>query len=268
MEENKEEIKETIQKKESNASIIIIIILIILLLGTTGFIVYDKFIKKDSTGTVKEPKETSTPTPTASAEPKEEELSIESKQVKDLYELTIGLNHSADPRNKDPQYTSKELIIADLNTEDKLSLLATFLGKEDGVGEMLYGYYEPKYWNKDTVEKAYRKVFGNDAKIDLKVDNYYWYDYKEDGTLYLNLAGGESGPYDITFKKIKKAIKKDNVISLYMLITFVDEDENRYSDIERTKKIENEETEEANYKYVFKKDSKGQYYFYSIEKIK
>ena len=197
-----------------------------------------------------------------------EEISISSKQIQELYRIidfdmlfpNSGL------------YSQKMNLVSELSDDDKTELLRYLLvnSSEYVAIKNENGLYT---YTSDVVKEAWSKIFGNDSpvltnKVNLGYNSCVT--YNEDGSITDGPCGGGYGPYDIGYKILKKAVMQDGDINLYVLVKFIDDEPNNnnyYSDYERTKVIKNESTEPANYKFIFKKDSKDNYYFYGVEKI-
>ena len=109
-------------------------------------------------------------------------------------------------------------------------------------------------WTKEKVESAWKKVFGNTSEPfkDDQVHGVWCNTWNSDGTIHQGGCGGTCGLYSSTITDFDV---KDDTISFYASVIFNDENNN-------------DTNSESNYKYVFKKDSEGNYYFYSIEKLK
>ncbi len=146
--------------------------------------------------------------------------------------------------------------------------------------------------NKAILEEAYHNLYGNDKKMPLKTftiiqsgaclyskikDDFLCFDQQETGSFI-----------DFTRNKIKKAIQYDDRIEIYDRFVYVDfYDTDKYkmkvylksrfqNDIIKEEinnpnlmnSISNEILEQgAVYKHTFKKDSTGNYYWYSSERI-
>ena len=137
-------------------------------------------------------------------------------------------------------------------------VIANFAAKEFGEANCkkeIDGYTYEQCWTKEIVESAFKKVFGNTIKpFNDGQTHGLGYVYTVDGLVYQLGVGDICGDFSTSILDFQK---ENDEYSFDLHIFFPDGS----SDLKPSDLI-------ANYRAKFKKDTEGNYYFYSIEKIK
>lgn len=283
--------KQTPQKNKFVLGIIIGV-LVCLVIFLLGFIVYDKVLSKSNDNNQNNQGETS-PTSSPSTDTTnntgttteninnnnqqtETILTLSNTLVQDLWNLSgsdmILINGEDDDKITE-LYSNNITVINNLSEKMKAYFLELNL-KEIGAesNSSCYKDYgcDFYYWSANVVSNTYYKIYGNSAIIKNKIIECSH--YQSDGSLYISPNCGSSVGLIGTISKLVKATQTDGEIILYQAVKFTktDYDANEisyYTDYNKTKPTTESAEIEANYKRVFKKDSNGNYYFYSIEKI-
>lgn len=278
------------QEEKSNTALKILVFVLIGIIGfLIGFIVSDKLLKTDENNnptvgeyeekspTNDDEKENDNTTDDKENENTITELSINDSLVQELWELSFGK----------AEYITNSEKITDIyqNNQTIVYQLPDYIR----IGWMVDKIYDPNrstscnpempsecsgtYYTASEVNKAWNKLFGSENPNDLKGKvKDTCTTFINDGSLYIGPCGGDIGPLGST-SSLVKAEKNSDEIVLYESVKFIDyltddlEEKVYYSNIEKTQKTTKDDMT-ANYKRVFKKDSTGNYYFYSIEKVK
>ena len=256
-----------IKEKKSNGSKVVIFILVVLLLGACTYIAYDKLMVKEDilNNNVQENKKI-----------KEENLDVNSRLVMDLY-LSVTSNddsvfkywmYDTDNFNVDNATEESKLKIVGINLNETKSTL--YSCDDSSIPERLNDNYinvcvANKEWqanysaiayNKKYVESLYKKIYGNDAKLDTSVDIYstslgarfHYIKQLDQYVLYMVMNDGTSCG---TLKSsIVKATKTDDILKIYEAV-------DKYECGEETK------SDTTSYVYTFKLDEDGMYNFIS-----
>lgn len=217
----------TIKTRAILKGILLIIVMVVIFIS--GYLLNDyqkkkirEQIKKDENKVVKTTNE------------KSEELDINSKEIMDLYLPFSYFTHEA---SDEELYAKDKITPDDLSTEYKNRLaFAKYYNEIDS--ENLYegtvsidkiGEAELDYLKSSTLEKSYKKLFGENAKYMVKSFDSYGIDtlsmtYNKEKDVYLaDLAAGDYTGYRYG-KELYKAIKVGNKIELYEHVVIYNED--------------------------------------------
>lgn len=235
---------------------------------------------------------------------KTEELNINSKDVMDLYIPFSYFTHEA---SDEELYSKDKITPDDLSIEYKNRLaFAKYNNELDGKnlyeGNIKIDEYElePDYLKSSTLEKSYKKLFGENTKYIAKSFDSYGIDtlnmtYNKENDVYLaDLVAGDYTGYRYG-KELYKAIKVGNKIELYEYVVVYNEDWHKgivgvYSNIEDANNFQNAikqkqmnydtgtsdlilddlsdyKDKASEYKLTFEKDDNN-YVFKQIEKIR
>lgn len=224
----------------------ILLIIVMLAIFTGGYLLNDyqnkendKQVKKDKSEVVKNINE--------------EELDINSEEVMNLYFPFLFFMHEA---SEEELYVKDKITPDDLSTEYKNRLaFAKYYSELDGKnlyeGNIKIDEYElePDYLKSSTLEKSYKKLFGENTKYIAKSFDSYGIDtlsmtYNKENDVYLaDLAAGDYTGYRYG-KELYKAIKVGNKIELYEYVVVYNEDWHKgivgvYSNIEDANNFQN-----------------------------
>lgn len=279
-----------LKNKKSN-NVIIVILSILLTLSIT-YIVYDIINEKNmfSNGDNQ-----STENNNVLPQEKEEvkQLSLENELVKELYERTQYGFFGCGGEPYFLKYNIKvndQLLAENLSDSDKLNLVTENIElpvREDSETSKAY-------LSEEQIESALKQVFGENYKFDKTktTENISCGQFGYNSGRYeANWFCGGTGPCGPTGKhvltEIYKAQQGNDYIDIYQVLAYdavlelyEPNHELRtelYKDKERKELVVNrfEDSESLSkyveqlpqYKYSFKKDSAGNYYFYSIERV-
>lgn len=127
------------------------------------------------------------------------------------------------------------------------------------------------FYAPEIVAKAWNNLFGLEDKYPLAGKTVNGLKYDKDGSVTMQPSSRFEGSI-ITKDEIVNVEEKDDEIFIYYDVKFVESitgtSATYYSDYKETIQVEENSEKKANYKKTFKKDIYGNYYFYSIEKIK
>ncbi len=131
--------------------------------------------------------------------------------------------------------------------------------------------------NKETLEKAYHTMYGEDKKLPLKdftmsVTGICVYSVSKDDFLCFNQTGSDSSPGhgETQYEKIEQKDDSIEIYDRYIWSNLTIDGEVYYKSRFKDEKIDSttkDFSKGALYKHTFKKDSKGNYYWYSSERV-
>lgn len=273
------------EKKVSTAVVVLITLLVVLLVGCISFIVYDKFIKKDN----------SNPTVT------DKDKNNEAKQNIEISLSDPIITSLVYPTDRSAEFIStwsyKNINVSQISRDDMMFDAATYVkytstekNKED------FNVYSAS-----EIEKNFKKIYGPDtAYSNANIVSYEGcisanYNEKDNTYIASSKCGTESCGFKDVVSKIYKAEKDPNEEYIYVYSyaqkvegkcdsnfetietylvdkndtktkTLYTEEVGQYSEKYKStinEMIDNKEVE--TYKWTFKKQSDGKYYFYSGE---
>lgn len=260
------------ENKKSKLGLGILIgVLVTLVLCMGVFIVYDKFLTKGNNDSNNEQLENNnTENEEIDSDNKQQvdevvEISINDDLVKKLYQMSGGEIQTTDFN----LFSSDKLLIKDLDIYNMENLLYLQLSRESADDIVIQNSNEYLKWNGSTIKSLWAKLFGSNTTFKLANKTVNGATYQNDGSLTLPAASGRFEGPSVYPSQLLKATKSDSEIVLYVAVKFIDFDSGKcYSDVNMTQLTTKEASIPANYKKVFKKDMNGNYYFYSVEKIK
>lgn len=264
-------------KKSNKGLIITIVILSILLASVSGYLVYDKFFNNEET---KEEKNESSDKDTSNVS---EELSINDSEVQKLYSyVTNGLTATYD--TFDYFYRQDKLLATQMSDSDRLSLAAKLISEEDKkTTSSAYVSVD-----EEVIKANYNLIFGSSIdyrRVDFQIGCLPM-EYNDETKTYVSTSDGCGGAVEKAIESLlEKAVKTNDSIEIYeRMFVIVTSDGSFYKDTELKEKlnISNDDvintdydqlikqhmSELNQYKYTFKKDNSGNYYFYSAELVK
>lgn len=132
--------------------------------------------------------------------------------------------------------------------------------------------------NKETLEKAYHDMYGEDKKLPLKdftmgVTGICVYSKIKNDYLCFDQTGGDTYPGygEVEFEKYEE---KEDSIEIYDRYLWIEYDVNgdvyyksRFNKNEKLDSTNKDFSKGALYKHTFKKDNNGNYYWYSSERV-
>lgn len=276
------------EKKVSTGVVVLITLLLVLLVGCISFIVYDKFIKKDN----------SNPTVTDKDKNNEAkqniEISLSDPIITSLVYPTDASVRSAAIKST---WSYKNINVSQISRADMMFDAATYVKytSTEKNNEYLNVY------SASEIEKNFKKIYGPDTAYSnaniVSDESCVITDYNEKDNTYTASSGcgGDSCNFKDVVSKIYKAEKDPNEEYIYVYSytqkvegkcdsnfetietylvdkndtktkTLYTEDAGQYSEKYKStinEMIDNKEVE--TYKWTFKKQSDGKYYFYSGE---
>lgn len=281
------------EERNNNTGLVVLItVLVMVVLGLVGFIVYDKVINKTNEPSTGENNKVDN-----GEEGKEEvkEISINDSLITSLVypvDVVFGVGYA-----DGVTWKYQDITINDLTRANMMHAAAYKLKPiRENFGEGMENFYSAK-----EIEDSFKNMFGPDTKytngdIEGKMDNGYEifecgqiYEYNENDNTYMTTGGcgGDSLGYTDYISKKYKAEQTDNYIYVYEYVqSALIEPEDPYADYSDTVaylldhdnkketkiKYDNykntiysmiDKGEVETYKWTFKKQSDGKYYFYS-----
>lgn len=286
-------------KNNTNKLLIVIIILLsLLVIGLGGYFVYTN---------IDNPNENNEQTETENKEEnknkdentKVESISIYSQTVQDAMKkiepITCESDNVAFCYYEEVKgeyygllYRNNKLLAKDLSTKIKLDLAARNIEREQ---------YTPiensciKSVSENIFIQKYHDIFGKSSTyqwVDNSEQPYpFIYSHKKDNRVYTKSCGGDSmGPGHLIITELSYAEKMDDELYIYELMAVISSKENEekakvYNDLDEKNLITSDLFSVVNsqelfgkyanklseYKYTFKLED-GNYYFYSVEKVK
>lgn len=276
------------EKKVSTGVVVLITLLVVLLVGCISFIVYDKFIKKDN----------SNPTVTDKDKNNEAkqniEISLSDPIITSLVYPTDASVRSAAIKST---WSYKNINVSQISRADMMFDAATYVKYTST--EKNNEYFN--VYSASEIEKNFKKIYGPDTTYSnaniVSDESCVITDYNEKDNTYTASSGcgGDSCDFKDVVSKIYKAEKDPNEEYIYVYSytqkvegkcdsnfetietylvdkndtktkTLYTEDAGQYSEKYKStinEMIDNKEVE--TYKWTFKKQSDGKYYFYSGE---
>lgn len=154
---------------------------------------------------------------------------------------------------------------------------------QKGAGEIIAKDQSSEEWffnnvNKETLENAYNSMYGEDKDLPLKsftmsVTGICVYSKTKDDFLCFTQTGGDTYP-EHGESKFEYFEEKDDSIEIYDRYLWVEYEVNQSvyykSRFDKNEKIDSttkDISKGALYKHTFKKDSKGNFYWYSSERV-
>ncbi len=270
------------EKKSSTGIVVLITVLIMLVLGLSGFIIYDKVLNKTKEPIVEEDNT------------KEENNESVAKEISVNSDLVTNLVY---PRNAyDPMYETTWIY-----KNETFDTLGRTIRMQDAASRIEADQDDKTntewYYKESSVEESYKKIYGPDANYvngSLEKAEYlcgFIADYNSSKKMYIAGygCGGETSKHIDYITKTYKAEQKDDDLYVYAYVQPVimrPEDTVNYSgdtviflldhnnkeikqiDYNNYKNIIYDmmnNGEVSTYKWTFKKQSDGKYYFYSGE---
>lgn len=273
------------EKKVSTGVVVLITLLLVLLVGCISFIVYDKFVKKEN----------SNPTVT------DKDKNTEAKQNIEISLSDPIITSLVYPTDRSAEFIStwsyKNINVSQISRDDMMFDAATYV-KYTSTEKNNEDF---NVYSASEIEKNFKKIYGPDtAYSNANIVSYEGcisanYNEKDNTYIASSKCGTESCGFKDVVSKIYKAEKDSNEEYLYVYSyaqkvvgkcdsnfetietylvdkndtktkTLYTEDAGQYS--EKYKSIINEmidNKEVETYKWTFKKQSDGKYYFYSGE---
>lgn len=198
------------ERKKRNIILPFLIIIIILLLGTTGYLVYDKYNTKDDT-----------------KEENSNEQSISLEITEDLMNTTMNLFNSP--------YTSVQLhgyfykinkqLVKKMD-EDALLNMAIYKAKiAKFKNESIKYDGETKYYfDQDEIDAIAIELFGENVKLNHKtitVDAETYIFNNSDKRYEIVYLGGKGGPTSSIYTKLYKVEKTDDTVSIIIRFAYL-----------------------------------------------
>lgn len=279
-------------EKKNNSTAILIIIVVILLFLTTGYILYKTIWnipnnEVDNAHPSEEENKNETP--------KIEEISINDKLVKNLYEMSHYYNGTSCIGNsfyhlKYLKNIGDIILTKDLSDKDKLNLASKLCAGSKIINEDL----SETYLSENQIVDGLVKVFGKNYvfdKLNTKGNmgcGQYEYVLEKQKFVATYACGNVCyPPGEHVLSQLIKANKIEETIEIYELIGYDAVEETQqggeftsklYKDEERKQLVDDNFEEHEliikflnqlpQYKYIFKKDTTtGNYYFYGIERV-
>lgn len=130
------------------------------------------------------------------------------------------------------------------------------------------------YYDSKTVLNEWKKLVGPNLKLESYMNSEEVAEkFSSDGTIKkcLGSGWGNNEPAEVE-NKLLKVTKTDEEIVLYEVVKFMEFGDDDYAlwykDYNKTVPGDENELMDANYKFIYKNDGAGNYYFYGVEKIK
>ena len=273
------------EKKVSTGVVVLITLLLVLLVGCISFIVYDKFIKKEN----------SNPTVT------DKDKNTEAKQNIEISLSDPIITSLVYPTDRSAEFIStwsyKNINVSQISRDDMMFDAATYV-KYTSTEKNNEDF---NVYSASEIEKNFKKIYGPDtAYSNANIVSYVGcisanYNEKDNTYIASSRCGTESCGFKDVVSKIYKAEKDPNEEYIYVYSyaqkvegkcdsnfetietylvdkndtktkTLYTEDAGQYSKKYKStinEMIDNKEVE--TYKWTFKKQSDGKYYFYSGE---
>ncbi len=275
-------------KKGDTVKVVLIIVLLVLLIASMSFTVYDKFIKKDNSNPMATDKDKNN-------EAKQNiEISLSDPIITSLVYPTDASVRSAAIKST---WSYKNINVSQISRADMMFDAATYVKYTST--EKNNEYFN--VYSASEIEKNFKKIYGPDTTYSnaniVSDESCVITDYNEKDNTYTSSSGcgGDSCNFKDVVSKIYKAEKDPNEEYIYVYSytqkvegkcdsnfetietylvdkndtktkTLYTEDAGQYSEKYKStinEMIDNKEVE--TYKWTFKKQSDGKYYFYSGE---
>lgn len=276
------------EKKVSTGVVVLITLLVVLLVGCISFIVYDKFVKKENSNPMVTDKDKNN-------EAKQNiEISLSDPIITSLVYPTDASVRSAGIKST---WSYKNINVSQISRDDMMFDAATYVKYTST--EKNNEYFN--VYSASEIEKNFKKIYGPDTTYSnaniVSDESCVITDYNEKDNTYTASSGcgGDSCDFKDVVSKIYKAEKDPNEEYIYVYSytqkvegkcdsnfetietylvdkndtktkTLYTEEVGQYSEKYKStinEMIDNKEVE--TYKWTFKKQSDGKYYFYSGE---
>ena len=263
------------EKKNSKGLIILVVVLSILVVGLGGYIIYDKFLSNS----------------TVEQEKTEDETLVNLENYASIYNMInrviIG-NHFMP--SKDYFYKNDNLYVTDMSYDDLVAIalnngnfetgdaIEVEVEEKDGVRNVTKSFI-----SNARLQELFTNTFGDNVKYYTKDFTYLSMNFKYDKEKDMYVApGGDIGSdiYAVTIKNnFLKTIKTKESIEVYDAVAFLVGGTEVCKDFECKERIATLSSEEEfnienyvsnlnQYKYIFKLNADGNYYFYGVELVK
>jgi len=242
------------EEKKNKNMVVIIIILCLLLVGAVGFIVYDKSFRTNQNNNNQENEKIQD----------KEELDIKNEYVLSLYRKATGSGQyiaeafTRDANLEDVYYDFDKTLATELTHDSKMFLAFASISDEDKDHIDINNSSEDMSKNTYTfhsavLKEAFKKVFGENVSFENGDFDYPECKYDKDNDIYTCKFDGGASMTGVS----------SNMVSAYKYSDRIEINVSagRYEPSNDTK------VDLGNYKYTFKLED-GNYYFYSVEKIK
>lgn len=292
-------------EKEKNGKFglgILVGILITLVLAMGAFIIYDKVLSNDNNKTPVE--DNNENKQDEEKEDDHEDKTVTELSISDSVIVKELINtYWLDYYEKSQQYNGKlfyhekeKTLSSDLNNKIKMFIVAKNIKSSNITPYSIENGGDSKIYYLTEFEKIYKKLFGKDTQFlyesttsgDFRTcPGTELYNNNSDLVAILSACGsGTYGPSpDMIKTKIEKAEKnvKNDEIYIYELVAYpkYSDNHNEYSDytLYKDRELANYVSEKVDdlslikdkintYKYTFKSNGDGTYYFYSVEIVK
>ena len=240
------------EEKKKNSSVVVIILLVVLLVLSVGYIAYDKLYATN--------KDVNSSNEEKNSIPEYEELNIKSDFVIDLNERSRFANSCGDI---DEILKKDKMNVSEFTNAQRLEIASEIAYRYDDDDD---GYKE--VIDEEDLIKAFKKIFGNNATY--TVSDFYnpCPDFKYDKSIKRYITRSE---------EIIDAKKYNDRIEIITALAF-SSDEGVFADVKMKNKISSlddnfklisrkDQLKQYKYTYTYDKET-GNYYYYSIEKIK
>lgn len=278
----------TNKEKNNTPLIVILIIMAILLLGLGGYIIYDKILNKPEIPPIGETETNNDLDDDNQKIEKVKEISVNSDIVTQLVypQNDTGLGKIY---NSGAQYWDyKDITIDTLGRTVMMQNAARVINPDKSIPQ------DADYYSASKIKASFQKIYGPDAnyadgKLDSNSTCSFISDYDSSTKMYIAYAGcgADTIGYTVQNAKIYKAEQDEEYLYVYEYVQsylVIPEDLDDYDSAEKAyllnkngekakeinyvnrEKIVNEmiaDGEASTYKWTFKKQSDGNYYFYS-----
>lgn len=283
-------------KKSNKGLIITIVILSILLASVSGGLVYDKVFNKNELKEVEREdianKKEESKTNNNTTETEEEELPNYHNIYNVVENLIINNSHTSHcgVGMSNYFYRYDSINVTNMDYDILMSMVMDqYVESQDIEPYEINSYYsKEKYINSTDLEEHFKTIFGDQIKYQTKDFTYnlskWKYDASNNRYIYSQLEGGN---VCISYRKnkINKVMKTNNTIEVYDILEFGQVAGGDYDMVEvykdpsfkqlvttfkKSSKIDSSEYESKlnQYKYIFKLNADGNYYFYGVELVK
>lgn len=281
------------EKKQNKGMIVIIVILVLALLGTTGYIVYDKFLKEE-VNVSKENKNNS------QYENVEKEKEVTDSLLKEGLSLKIAMlekiSNTETEKYRSGYIYKKDISNSEINSDTKLyNVLQNLYHENEGLIPVTTNYdfkelepYKSVATQIDVslVTERYNDLYGERVVDHKNLDGCPMFIYDAENSKYYGMAecGGTSSTYLKSYNNKYTQLKDDFYVYVSVAsITYNDQEGNStvYTDYEMQNKYKDVTIAEveniinssnykdfSEYKYTFTKNKNGNYIFSSIERVK
>ena len=242
------------EKKTVKSLYIVVILLFIVILGLGSFM----FLNKDndkSKDNIDTKEETNKP------------LDINSELILKL-DFMSGSTINTSSMIKECLYSHDVTHVKDMSIECKENLFWSYLTKYASSTTN----DNKLYYQASTVKTAWKELFGLNDSYPLAGKTVNGLSYSQDGSLTIPASGRFEGLY-VLKQDIVDVVETEDEIVLSYDVKFIKPDTTLsnndvyYSDYEMTNEVEKDSRNKVNYEKVFKKDTNGNFYFYSVRRI-